>query len=89
MSSDPTSPEASSNVQGQILIIDDDQSMCEVLETALSAHGFDVTSRRSADEGLRVLNEKDFDVVVTDVNMPQMSGVDLCRRIVARKSPMR
>jgi DNA-binding NtrC family response regulator len=72
-------------VQGQILIIDDDQSMCEVLETALSQHGFEVTTRRSADEGLRVLNEREFDVVVTDVNMPAMSGVDLCRRIVANR----
>ena len=76
------------SVPGRVLIIDDDQSMCDVLEAALTPREFEVTSRSSADEGLRLLTEQDFDVVVTDVNMPSMTGVDLCRRIVANREDL-
>jgi len=72
-------------VQARALIIDDDRSMCEVLETALGQRDIAVTWRTSADEGLLALAEMDFDVVVTDVNMPQMTGVELCQRIVANR----
>jgi DNA-binding NtrC family response regulator len=75
-------------VHGRVLVIDDDQSMCDVLEAALSQREFEVTSRSSADEGLKLLTEQDFDVVVTDVNMPSMTGVDLCRRIVANREDL-
>jgi two-component system, NtrC family, response regulator AtoC len=72
-------------VHGRILIIDDDQTMCDVLEAALTKGGFEVTCRGSADAGLRLLSERDFDLVVTDLNMPAMTGVDLCQRIVANR----
>ena len=72
-------------MNGRILIIDDDQSMCDVLTAALVSRDFDIVARCSADEGLRLLTERDFDLVLTDVNMPAMTGVDLCRRIVANR----
>jgi two-component system response regulator HydG len=75
-------------VNGRVLIIDDDESMCEVLREALTQREFEVTCRGSADEGLRILTEQDFDVVVTDVNMPTMTGVDLCRRIIANREDL-
>ena len=72
-------------MQGRVLIIDDDQSMCDVLEAALRQRDFEVSSCTSPTEGLRLLTEQDFDVVVTDVSMPRMTGVDLCKRIVANR----
>ena len=72
-------------MQGRILIIDDDRSMCEILESALKRRDFEVASRTAPDEGLKLLAEHDFDVVVTDLNMQGMSGVDLCRRIAENR----
>jgi two-component system response regulator HydG len=72
----------------RVLIIDDDQSMCEVLEAALTPRDFEITTRGSADAGLRSVAEEEFQVVLTDVNMPGMTGVDLCRRIGANREDL-
>jgi len=82
----PTSlPVRSDPVQGRILIIDDDRSMCEILDSALRRRDFEVAWRTTPDEGLRALADQDFDVVVTDLNMQGMSGVDLCRQIAENR----
>ena len=73
---------------GRVLIIDDDRSMCDVIETALGHRQLDVISRTTAEDGLRLIAEQDFDVVVTDVNMPSMTGVELCRRIVQNREDL-
>jgi len=75
-------------MQNRVLIIDDDDGMREVLQEALTQRNFEVTSRGSADEALRLLTEHEIDVVVTDFNMPTMTGVDLCRRIVANREDL-
>ena len=75
-------------MQNRVLIIDDDESMREVLQEALSQRNFEVTSRGSADEALRLLTEHEIDVVVTDFNMPTMTGVELCRRIIANREDL-
>jgi DNA-binding NtrC family response regulator len=75
-------------VPSRVLLIDDDFDMCELLGEQLAPRGFEVTSRGSADEGLHLLTEQDFDVVITDVSMSTMTGVDLCRRIVANREDL-
>ncbi len=72
----------------RVLIIDDDRSMCEVLEGALRPRGFDVAWRTTPEEALRLLAEEDFAVVLTDMNMRQMTGVDLCRQITANREDL-
>ncbi|HZF55212.1 MAG TPA: sigma-54 dependent transcriptional regulator [Polyangiaceae bacterium] len=72
-------------MQGSVLFVDDDQSMCDLVETALSKRGFKVLARTSADEAMLSVGTDDFDVVVTDLNMTGMSGLDLCRRIVENR----
>ena len=69
----------------RILIIDDDRSLCDVLETELRARDFDVVSVTSPQEALARFEREDFGLVVTDVNMAGMSGVDLCRQLVSRR----
>jgi two-component system response regulator HydG len=66
----------------RVLVIDDDRAMCEMLEEALAELGFATTTRTSPSAALQLLVAQDFDVVVTDLNMPGMSGLELCRRIV-------
>jgi two-component system response regulator HydG len=68
-----------------ILIIDDDQSMCELLELELARYDFTVTSATTAADGLAAFDQKEFEVVLTDVRMSGQSGVELCAQIVARR----
>jgi two-component system response regulator HydG len=75
-------------VERRILIIDDDRSMCEVLEAELGKRGFESASATSPEDALRLLAEDDFGLVLTDINMHGMSGVDLCRQIVESREDL-
>jgi two-component system response regulator HydG len=72
-------------VKGRILVVDDDRSMGTLLEEALARRGFDAAWRSSADEALTTLQSRDFDVVVTDLNMRGMNGIELCGRVVENR----
>jgi two-component system response regulator HydG len=68
-----------------VLVVDDDQAMCSLVEAGLARYQFQVTWKTRADEAFEILNHSDFDVVVTDLNMRGMSGLELCERIVANR----
>jgi two-component system response regulator HydG len=72
----------------QILIIDDDRSMCEVLEAELRRREFDVSWVTSPQEALARFETQDFGLVVTDMNMADMSGVELCKQLLSRREDM-
>ena len=72
-------------MSGHVLIVDDDQSMAETLQKAMTRRGFVVSWKTSATEALTLLDEQDFDVVVTDLHMEGMNGFALCERIVANR----
>jgi two-component system response regulator HydG len=59
--------------------------MCELLQTGLARRGFEVIWRTGAVEALAVMAEDDFDVIVTDLNMPGTSGLELCERVRANR----
>ena len=69
----------------RVLVLDDDESMCAMLEAALPQHGFAVQWRTTAMEGLAVLESSDVDVIIADVNLGGMTGLELCERIVANR----
>jgi len=69
----------------RVLLVDDDPSLCETLEIGLRKRGHTVVSCRSAAEAQLALGGSDFDVVVTDLNMREVSGIELCRRSVANR----
>ena len=75
-------------MSARVLIVDDERSLCETLEAGLSRRGFTVAWRTSADEALEALSVEDFDVVVTDLNMKGKGGLELCERIVERRSDL-
>ena len=72
-------------MRGKILIVDDDQMMCEMLEDDLKRHGFHPTSYLSAEKALDALKTESFDVLLTDMNLPDMNGIELCERVVTNR----
>jgi DNA-binding NtrC family response regulator len=67
----------------RVLIIDDDANMCALIEAALSPAEFAVQAFQSGVEALESISEQDVDVVVTDVRMPGLGGIELCRQALA------
>ena len=64
-----------------VLVVDDESSLRKALRTSLTASGFDVEEARSGEEALGSVQQHQFDLVLLDVSMPGMSGIDACRRI--------
>ena len=75
-------------MKGQILIVDDEQETCDLLDMALTRHGFKVTASTNAQSGLALVASEDFDVVLTDLSMPEMSGLDFCERVLGTRPNM-
>ncbi len=69
-------------MRGKILIVDDEQMMCEMLEDDLKRKGFHPTCYISAEKALDALKTESFDVLLTDLNLPNMNGIELCERVV-------
>ncbi len=62
-----------------VLLVDDEPDIIEILEMVLREEKMDVYTSRSGREALEVLREKDVDVVVSDIRMPDITGVELLR----------
>jgi two-component system KDP operon response regulator KdpE len=73
-----------SGMPGRILVIDDESQITRVLRAALSAQSYDVRTANDPEEGLHVFREWAPDLVITDLMMPGMSGVDVCRFVRSR-----
>jgi len=69
-------------MSGRVLIVDDEQSMCELIDAALARRGYQTDWRTSADQAFELLEGQDYDVVLTDISMRDMNGLELCERIV-------
>ncbi len=70
----------------RILLIDDDQNLCKVLSHQLKKNGYEVETANSGKEGLRLFGEKDFDIVLSDIQMPELSGIQVLQEI-RRQNP--
>ncbi len=71
---------------GRILVIDDEPQITRVLRAALMAQAFDVRTANDPAEGLEVFRDWTPDLVITDLMMPGMSGVEVCRAVRAKGS---
>ena len=69
----------------RILVVDDEQQITRVLRTSLSAQGYDVRVANDGEMALEILKDWTPDLVVTDLYMPRMDGLELCREL-RRKS---
>jgi DNA-binding NtrC family response regulator len=66
----------------RVLVVDDEQSFAEILSKRLELRDFEVTSVFSGEEAVRLLKERDFDVILLDVLMPGKSGIDTLKDIM-------
>ena len=65
----------------KILVVDDDTNICELLRLYLTKEGYQVTTANDGEEGLEKFNQLKPDMVLLDVMMPRMDGLEVCRRI--------
>jgi two-component system response regulator ChvI len=68
----------------RVLLVDDDQALSTILATALGDEGFVVATARNGLEGVRAFEKDGADLVILDVLMPELDGLEACRRL--RKS---
>jgi PAS domain S-box-containing protein len=72
--------------EARILVIDDEESVRSVLTRILSQVNHQVTVAKDGGEGLQLFREMEFDIVLTDLGMPGMSGWDVCKAIKELRS---
>ena len=70
-----------SGTTSRILVLDSDEKVLEICQRILEDEGFDVRVTTSTNEALDELEKQIFDVVVADIDMPEMGGQDLFREI--------
>jgi len=76
-------PASTTTATARLLIIDDEPSIRESLETLLTLEGFDVTLAVDGKQGLDVLSRSEFDLLLLDLALPGESGIDLLPRITS------
>ena len=72
-------------LDGRVLIVDDEPDKCELMKMMLERHGLEVTALTSPRAALDLVGQQDFDVVLSDVGMNEMSGLDLCERMLGTR----
>ena len=69
----------------RVLAVDDEQETCDLLKMSLEREGFAVTTCTSAEAALELVGAVDFDLVITDLSMPEMGGLELCERVLGTR----
>jgi len=66
-----------------ILVVDDEPQITRVLRTSLSAQGYDIRVANSGEMALEIMKDWSPNMIITDLSMPSVDGVELCRRVRA------
>src|SRR6266498_4703557 len=74
------------NTKGKILLVDDEVNTLRVLSAILRRHDYEVSTARTAEEGLDRTSKTDFDLVITDHKLPGMNGADFHDRLKQRSA---
>ncbi|HEX3696730.1 MAG TPA: EAL domain-containing protein [Polyangia bacterium] len=71
-------------MRDRILLVDDEPALLRVLARSLSTAGFDVDTAGDGSEAIEAFEAKEFDLVISDITMPRMNGIELLRAVRAR-----
>jgi adenylate cyclase len=66
-----------------ILIVDDNAANLDILQTRLAAHNYDICTAQDGEAGLAMAREKQPDLILLDIMMPKMDGIEVCRHLRA------
>jgi two-component system KDP operon response regulator KdpE len=69
---------------GNILVVDDEPQITRVLKTTLSSQGYGVRTASDGDEAVQLMKDWTPDLVITDLRMPNLGGLELCRYVRAK-----
>ena len=69
----------------KILIVDDDEKICMALKDTLQLKGFEVGSAQNGMQGLKQFQLEKPDLVITDISMPDMDGIEFVRELAKQK----
>jgi DNA-binding response OmpR family regulator len=72
--------------RARVLVCDDDDAIAKVLETALRRDGYEVVRARHGAEAVQMAGRQQFDLILLDVEMPEMDGFTACRQLRSDKS---
>lgn len=81
MTQNPTAHSSTASAKGTILIVDDDASVRRALHTTLNTLGFTTCEAAGGEEALALARTAPHDVVLLDINMPGMDGLETCRQL--------
>lgn len=65
----------------KILFVDDEELQGKLMQRMLVRMGYDAEVAKNAKEALEILNNEEFPLIITDLRMPEMNGIELCKRI--------
>jgi DNA-binding response OmpR family regulator len=85
----PNSGAGHDGVQQNILVIDDDKLMCLALAKILASAGYNVVQACDGEEGLKLYRTQHFDLVITDLIMPDKEGIQIIRELRKENSQIR
>jgi DNA-binding NtrC family response regulator len=74
------------NIMATILIIDDEKSIRNVLRDILQHEGYQVEEAADGEQGIKMFQSKNFDLVLCDIKMPKMDGMEVLQQIMAINS---
>lgn len=65
----------------QILIVDDNSTNVDILQTRLASHGYEILTARDGEQAARIARERHPDLILLDVMMPKVNGIEVCRQL--------
>lgn len=71
--------------ESRILVIDDEESICEIVRRFLENDGYDVCTRNSVSSGMELILEGEIDLVLVDLMLPEISGIELVKELKGKK----
>ena len=67
--------------KGKILVVDDEESLCQVMSFTLRKENYDVVTASDGLKAIKLLGKSSFDLVIADLRMPQMGGLELLSKV--------